>query len=171
MVRESMEPGQSVLAVARRNGISANQPFLWRKLYQEGSLSAVSAGEASKRPQRPVQFEITAQTRLAVEEWIKQARLRSEDFLFLSRLKASEHLSTPRYARIVKAWVASIGLDTVPYGTHPMHRNKASLIYLREKASEQYQYFWPHHVVKHYQILGIFTEKPAGQFNVVRTGK
>nr|WP_312483368.1 IS3 family transposase [Pseudomonas sp.] len=46
MVRESLEPGQSVSVVARRNGINANQLFLWRKLYQEGSLSAVSAGEA-----------------------------------------------------------------------------------------------------------------------------
>ncbi|WP_414860457.1 IS3 family transposase [Pseudomonas poae] len=46
MVRESLEPGQSVSLVARRNGINANQLFLWRKLYQDGSLSAVSAGEA-----------------------------------------------------------------------------------------------------------------------------
>ncbi|WP_422394203.1 IS3 family transposase [Pseudomonas poae] len=46
MVRESLEPGQSVSVVARRNGINANQLFLWRKLYQDGSLSAVSAGES-----------------------------------------------------------------------------------------------------------------------------
>ncbi|WP_209996380.1 IS3 family transposase [Pseudomonas sp. PvP028] len=46
MVRESLEPGQSVSVVARRNGINANQLFLWRKLYQDGSLSAVSTGEA-----------------------------------------------------------------------------------------------------------------------------
>ncbi|VVO93270.1 hypothetical protein PS880_02424 [Pseudomonas fluorescens] len=46
MVRESLEPGQSVSVVARRNGINAGQLFLWRKLYQDGSLSAVSVGEA-----------------------------------------------------------------------------------------------------------------------------
>ncbi|QQE88059.1 transposase [Azotobacter chroococcum] len=46
MVRESLEPGQSVSVVARRNGINPNQLFHWRKLYQDGSLSAVSAGEA-----------------------------------------------------------------------------------------------------------------------------
>lgn len=45
MVRQSLEPGQSV-SVARRNGINANQLFLWRKLYQDGSLAAVGAGEA-----------------------------------------------------------------------------------------------------------------------------
>ncbi|OXT66348.1 transposase, partial [Pseudomonas aeruginosa] len=46
MVRESLEPGHSVSVVARRNGVNANQLFHWRKLYQDGSLSAVSAGEA-----------------------------------------------------------------------------------------------------------------------------
>ncbi|TWI49587.1 transposase, partial [Pseudomonas duriflava] len=46
MVRESLEPGQSVSVVARRNGINPNQLFHWRKLYQDGNLSAVSAGEA-----------------------------------------------------------------------------------------------------------------------------
>ncbi len=46
IVRESLEPGQNVSVVARRNGINPNQLFHWRKLYQDGSLSAVSAGEA-----------------------------------------------------------------------------------------------------------------------------
>ena len=46
MVRESLEPRQSVSVVARRNGINPNQLFHWRKLYQDGSRSAVSAGEA-----------------------------------------------------------------------------------------------------------------------------
>ena len=32
--------------MARRNGINPNQLFHWRKLYQDGSLSAVSAGES-----------------------------------------------------------------------------------------------------------------------------
>jgi len=86
-----------------------------------------------QKTKRPVQFEITAQTRLAVEEWVLQAGLRNGDFLFPSRLKTSEHLSTRQYSRIVKAWVSSIGLDPVPYGTHTMRRTKASLIYRRTK--------------------------------------
>jgi len=45
MVRESLEPGKSVSSVARQRGINPNQLFGWRKLYQNGSLSAVSAGE------------------------------------------------------------------------------------------------------------------------------
>ncbi|VVM67385.1 hypothetical protein PS662_01621 [Pseudomonas fluorescens] len=46
MVRESLEPRQSVSVVARRNGINANQLFLWRKLYQDGRLSAVQCWRA-----------------------------------------------------------------------------------------------------------------------------
>ena len=45
MVRESFEPGKSVSMVARVHGLNPNQLFQWRKLYQDGSLSAVSAGE------------------------------------------------------------------------------------------------------------------------------
>ena len=45
LVRETYEPGKSVSLVARQYGINANQLFRWRKLYQEGSLIAVKAGE------------------------------------------------------------------------------------------------------------------------------
>ncbi|MCY1339702.1 Transposase [compost metagenome] len=45
MVRESCEPGKTVSMVARQHGVNPNQLFHWRKLYQDGSLSAVSAGE------------------------------------------------------------------------------------------------------------------------------
>ena len=86
-----------------------------------------------QKTQRPVQFEITEQTRIALEAWIHQARLLSENCLFPSRLHASEHLSTRQYARIVKAWIQAIGLDPAMYGTHTMRRTKASLIYRRTK--------------------------------------
>ncbi|KAI3589234.1 Mobile element protein, partial [Cupriavidus sp. U2] len=46
IVQETMEPGATVSAVARRHGLNPNQVFAWRKQYQEGSLAAVSAGEA-----------------------------------------------------------------------------------------------------------------------------
>lgn len=46
MVRESMEPGQTAPSVARRRGVNPSQLFQWRKLYQDGSLSAVSSGQA-----------------------------------------------------------------------------------------------------------------------------
>lgn len=46
MMRESLESGQSVSVVARRNSINPIQLIHGRTLYQDGSLSAVSAGEA-----------------------------------------------------------------------------------------------------------------------------
>ncbi len=45
IVRETFQPGATVSGVARRHQVNANQVFAWRKLYQDGSLSAVSAGE------------------------------------------------------------------------------------------------------------------------------
>lgn len=45
IVRDTFEPGATVSGVARRHQMNANQVFAWRKLYQNGSLSAVSAGE------------------------------------------------------------------------------------------------------------------------------
>jgi len=83
--------------------------------------------------QRPVQFEITEQTRDALASWIRRSGLRPEDFLFPSRLRASLHLSTRQYARIVRGWVREIGLDPAAYGTHTLRRTKATLIYRRTK--------------------------------------
>ena len=52
------------------------------------------------KTQRPVQFEITASTRDAVQKWIKQAGLKSDDFVFPSRIHASPHLGTRRYVLV-----------------------------------------------------------------------
>ena len=82
---------------------------------------------------RPVQFEITEQTRKSVAEWLELAKLKSDSYLFPSRIHDSLHLSTRQYARIVNAWVIEIGLDPAGYGTHTMRRTKASLIYRRTK--------------------------------------
>ena len=56
-----------------------------------------------------------------------------DSYLFLSRIRSSQHLSTRQYARIIKSWVAMIGLDPVIYGTHSLRRTKATLIYKRTK--------------------------------------
>jgi site-specific recombinase XerD len=59
--------------------------------------------------------------------------LKSDEYLFPSRIHKSPHLSTRQYARIVAHWVTSIGLDPAAYGTHLMRRTKATLIYRRTK--------------------------------------
>jgi transposase len=45
IVQETYAPGMPVSLVARRHGIAPNQLFRWRRLYAEGALSAVGAGE------------------------------------------------------------------------------------------------------------------------------
>ena len=54
---------------------------------------------------RPVQFEITEQTRAAVEAWIAHARLAPGQYLFPSRFRRGKHLGTRHYARLVDGWV------------------------------------------------------------------
>src|SRR5256885_4869185 len=90
----------------------------------QGSHVAAGAIVMQKKTQRPVQFEITEQTRDAVAAWITDAHLKSDQFLFPSRLSESPHLSTRQYSRIVEPWVASIGLDPAAYGTHSLRRTK-----------------------------------------------
>ncbi len=82
-----------------------------------------------KKTGRPVQFEITEQTRVSLAALMRRHGLRSGDYLFPSRLANSPHLSTRQYARIVQGWVSSIGLNPATYGTHSLRRTKAALIY------------------------------------------
>src|SRR5881409_2033001 len=88
----------------------------------QGSRVAARAIVMQKKTQRPVQFEITEQTRDALAAWVAVAHLRAEQFLFPSRVSESPHLSTRQYSRIVGSWVASIGLDPAAYGTHSLRR-------------------------------------------------
>jgi integrase len=99
----------------------------------QGSRVAPRTIVMQKKTRRPVQFEVTEQTRDAVASWIDTAHLKSEHFLFRSRVSASPHLSTRQYSRIVASWVASIGLDPAAYGTHSLRRTKATLIYRRTR--------------------------------------
>ena len=86
-----------------------------------------------RKTQRPVQFELTEPTRLAVAAWIEKAHLKFDQYLFPSRIESSPHVSTRQYARIVHHWVGAVGLDPSIYGTHTMRRTKATLIYKRTK--------------------------------------
>ena len=80
---------------------------------------------------RPVQFEITEQTRVSIEAWLN-VRGNPAGYVFPSRVHhRSGHLSRRQYARLVLEWASLIGLDPTSYGTHSLRRTKASLIYKR----------------------------------------
>jgi integrase len=78
---------------------------------------------------RPVQFEITEQTRSAIRDWLASSALRDGRYLFPSRFHDRPHITTRQYARIVHRWVERAGLDGSAYGTHSMRRTKVAQIY------------------------------------------
>lgn len=80
---------------------------------------------------RPVPFELTETTRETLAAWLKLQGLRASDWLFPSRSRPGEHLTTRQYGRLVDEWVALIGLDPAGYGTHSLRRTKVALIYRR----------------------------------------
>ena len=84
-----------------------------------------------KKTGRPVKFEITELTRQTVDDYIFAERKSSGEFLFTGHRGKKTNLTTRQYARLVKEWVASIGLDPSVFGTHSLRRTKATLIYRR----------------------------------------
>lgn len=100
-------------------------------------VADIAVGDAVKeratiiqsKTKRPVQFELTENTRVSVLEWNQSPSMIGCAYLFPSRIHSSPHLSTRQYARMVKDWVTSIGLEPSGYGTHSLRRTKASQIY------------------------------------------
>lgn len=96
-----------------------------------GHTVASRAIVMQRKTGRPVQFEITEPTRDAILAWVERANRRGSEYLFPSRMLPTTHLSTRQYARLVKSWIATIGLDPSTFGTHSLRRTKATLIYRR----------------------------------------
>jgi integrase len=85
-----------------------------------------------KKTGRPVKFELSEQTRQAVDDYLKAANKRPGEFLFTSRRRGPDRsMTTRQYARLVSEWIGSIGLDPRLFGTHSLRRTKATLIYRR----------------------------------------
>jgi len=84
-----------------------------------------------KKTGQPVRFELTEQTRQAIDEYVRTAGRKPGDFLFPSRRNRDRSISTRQYARLVSNWIKSVGLDASRFGTHSLRRTKASLIYRR----------------------------------------
>lgn len=77
---------------------------------------------------RPVKFELTEQTRQAIDILLAASRLASTDFVFQGHPRG-RHLTTRQYARLLTDWLSMIGLDASLFGTHSLRRTKATLIY------------------------------------------
>ncbi len=77
----------------------------------------------------PVTFEITNDTKAAIQAWIDKAGLRQDDFLWPSRNKSSERLSMSQYSRIIKQFANIVGADPTSFATHSIRRTKVTLVY------------------------------------------
>jgi len=84
-----------------------------------------------KKTGRPVRFELSEQTRQAVDDYLKVTNKRPGEFLFTGRRGPERSMTTRQYARLVSGWISSIGLDPRLFGTHSLRRTKATLIYRR----------------------------------------
>jgi integrase len=80
-----------------------------------------------KKTRRPVKFELTDQTRQAVDDYLKAAGKKPGEFLFNGRRGPGRSMTTRQYARLLSDWMASIGLAPKLFGTHSLKRTKATL--------------------------------------------
>jgi integrase len=76
---------------------------------------------------RPVKFELTEQTRQAIEDYLQASGKKPGEFLFASRRQGGRCMTTRQYARLVAEWIGGIGLDPRLFGTHSLRRTKADL--------------------------------------------
>ena len=74
---------------------------------------------------------MTEATRQAVDDYVRAAGKKPGEYLFTGRGGPAHSLTTRQYARLLGAWIASIGLDPHLFGTHSLRRMKATRIYRR----------------------------------------
>jgi integrase len=87
------------------------------------------ASIVQSKTQKPVSFEITEGTRKSLFRWMEEPLMIGSEFLWPGRFHERLHISTWQYARLVRDWVKSIGLEPSAYGTHSMRRTKVAQIY------------------------------------------
>lgn len=96
-----------------------------------GGYTADRATIRQKKTGRPVRFEMSEQTRQAVDDFLKATGKRPGEFLFTGRRGPDRNMTTRQYAWLVSEWIGSVGLDPRLFGTHSLRRTKATLIYRR----------------------------------------
>ena len=103
------------MVVRRRRVIDISLSVRWlpnlpairalRSVWNEGRIVG------QKRPPKPVRFEITEGTRVSVEKWLEDPLMVGLEYLWPGRFDEGFYISTRQYARTVRDWGASIGLE------------------------------------------------------------
>ncbi len=89
------------------------------------------ASNLQSKTQKLVRLETSEGTRVSIEKWMEDELMVGSEYLWPGRFHDRLHISTRQYARIVRDWVTSIGLEASAYGTHSMRRTIATQIYKR----------------------------------------
>jgi integrase len=76
-----------------------------------GGYAADRATVRQKKTGRPVRFEMSEQTRQAVDDYLRATNKRPGEFLFTGRRGVERSMTTRQYARLVSGWIGSVGLD------------------------------------------------------------
>ena len=87
------------------------------------------ASITQSKTRQPVQYEITEGTRRSIGAWLQDPAMIGSEYLWPGRFHDRLHISTRQYARLVRDWVISVGLEPSAYGTHSMRRTKVAQIY------------------------------------------
>jgi integrase len=72
-----------------------------------GGYTADRATVRQKKTGQPLRFELSEQTRQAIDDYMKAANKRSGEFLFTGRRGANTSMTTCQYARLVSEWIGS----------------------------------------------------------------
>ena len=91
IVSETYEAGMTVSLVARRNGLSPNQLFHWRKLASQGALTAAGAGEEVVPAS---EYKVLQQQVRELQRLLGKKTLETE--ILKEALEVAEHLEKQR---------------------------------------------------------------------------
>src|SRR5205807_5376459 len=81
-----------------------------------GGYAVDRATVRQKKTGQPVRFELTEQTRQAVDDYVRAAAKKPGEFMFTGRPSSEKSITTRQYARLVSEWIACIGLDQHLFG-------------------------------------------------------
>lgn len=94
-----------------------------------GGTVRLRSSVVQQKTGRPVPFELTDTTREALTAWLRRRSCIDSDWLFPSRSRTGNHVTTRQYGRLLDERVALIGLDPALYGTNSLRRTKVTLIH------------------------------------------
>src|SRR5258708_17126642 len=122
IVQETYAPGASVSLVARRHGIAPNQLFTWRRLYADGALSAVGAGEevVPASEYRALQSQVRELQRLLGKKTLETELLREALDLARPKKQLLRSPSSGRDGTPSKPWPISSASPARPHPPAPL---------------------------------------------------